>query len=177
MALHAMNLHRELTNGARHRMLGRRFKTKRRTWRVCSVVALVKGLKAQDTPPLARRKGYHIVPVPDPFDSDEEEELEEAVEIVTEHVRGGGKAKLAWLCTTQAGDVRYVYDRNKLIRRDPDRRKTVPCPEGAVCPICLDPIGEQEVYDVPCGHAMHRACFDELPRSPALRCPLCRDCL
>lgn len=163
-----MNLHRELTSGARHRMLGRRFRAKRRTWDVQSVVALVKGLTVPD-----ERKGYQVVLVPDPDDSDEEEELDDVVEAVTEHVRKGGKAKLGWMCTTKAGDVRYVFDRDKLIRRDPDRRRTVPCPEGKVCPICLDAIAEGEaVYDV-C-HAMHRACFDELPRNPEVSCPLCR---
>lgn len=53
--------------------------------------------------------------------------------------------------------------------------------EGAACPICLDVLesGTGVISLSPCGHIMHRACFDACAaaaagRSDAASCPMCR---
>lgn len=51
--------------------------------------------------------------------------------------------------------------------------------EGATCPVCLDTLerGSGVISLSPCGHILHRACFDECTaaaRDGPPRCPMCR---
>ncbi|KAH0573798.1 RING and CHY zinc finger domain-containing protein [Spironucleus salmonicida] len=41
------------------------------------------------------------------------------------------------------------------------------------CPICLELL-EENVYQLPCTHKIHRDCFQDLVINGSIQCPICR---
>ncbi|MEQ2191187.1 RING finger and CHY zinc finger domain-containing protein 1, partial [Xenoophorus captivus] len=43
------------------------------------------------------------------------------------------------------------------------------------CPVCMEDIHTSRIgaHVLPCGHLLHKTCFDDMVRTGAYRCPLC----
>ncbi|KAK1892926.1 RING finger and CHY zinc finger domain containing protein 1 [Dissostichus eleginoides] len=73
-------------------------------------------------------------------------------------------------------DICHLFDKNK------EQYHCQPCGicrigprEKQNCPVCMEDIHTSRIgaHVLPCGHLLHKTCFDDMVRTGAYRCPLC----